>query len=248
MIYLSDDLEQANAVSYSQPICITAKIDTALCIGAGGHTGSLSDKPIVRTADGNLMIPASQLKGRLRHECEKLLKGLKLPICESPRAETMCPERAGLTENFGRDDYRVEEYPDQHHCLICQIFGNPTLPSRIWFDDLLCEAEARNLPEVLRPGVSINRARRTAEEKRFYLQETSPANLKLPFSGEIYLQSDCPPWATALLAAAFQHLHALGGSKSAGLGWVQWEIDALRQQADINALKQALAATPGGAS
>jgi CRISPR/Cas system CSM-associated protein Csm3 (group 7 of RAMP superfamily) len=47
-------------------IPLTAVIDTALCVGAGGSDGSLADKPIVRNAKGQLLIPASQLKGRLR--------------------------------------------------------------------------------------------------------------------------------------------------------------------------------------
>jgi hypothetical protein len=42
-------------------LSLTAIIDTALCVGAGGSSGSLADKPIVRTADGRLPIPASQL-------------------------------------------------------------------------------------------------------------------------------------------------------------------------------------------
>jgi len=62
-------------------LSLTALIDSALCVGAGGSTGSLADKPIIRAADGHLLIPGSQLKGRLRHECEKLTRGLGSPIC-----------------------------------------------------------------------------------------------------------------------------------------------------------------------
>ncbi|GGA44820.1 RAMP superfamily CRISPR-associated protein [Okeania sp. KiyG1] len=71
---------------------ITAIIDTALCVGSGGSSGSLADKPIIRNAEGNLLIPGSQIKGRLRHECEKIARGLNWAICESPNPETMCPK------------------------------------------------------------------------------------------------------------------------------------------------------------
>jgi CRISPR/Cas system CSM-associated protein Csm3 (group 7 of RAMP superfamily) len=204
-------------------VTLIAQIDTALCVGAGGSSGSLADKPIVRRADGKLLIPGSQLKGRWRHECEKLSRGLGWPVCESPRAENMCPQRACLNsedeQRFGRPDYHQED--DRHHCLICQIFGNPSLASRIEVDDLVCPEE--ELPEVIRPGVTINRRRHTAEDSKLYFLETSPPAIALEFIGNIHLYPGLPPSAKLLLQAALLHIHALGGSKSAGLGWLTWK-------------------------
>jgi CRISPR/Cas system CSM-associated protein Csm3 (group 7 of RAMP superfamily) len=210
-------------------LSLTALIDSALCVGAGGSTGSLADKPIVRLADGRLLIPGSQLKGRLRHECEKLARALGWPVCESPVAETMCPQIGRDNPAFQRADYLIAgktfaEGEPQHHCIICQIFGNPALPSRLIVDDLLCLEDPVTLPEVLRPGVTINRRRRTAEDQKLYFLETSPVNVQLPFVGQLHFQSDCPPYARALVLAALHHIHALGGSKSAGLGWLTWKI------------------------
>jgi CRISPR/Cas system CSM-associated protein Csm3 (group 7 of RAMP superfamily) len=212
---------------------ITAVIDSALCVGAGGSSGSLADKPIVRNSEGNLLIPASQLKGRLRHECEKIARGLRWDICRSPSPQTMCPQRVDVVGHFERDEYRVEGYENQsYHCLICQMFGNPVLPAHILFDDLICTEDPENLPEVLRPGVTINRRRRTAEEKKLYFLETSPANTQLKFEGHIHIQPsltpDQPDYAKALIWAGLQHIHALGGSKSAGLGWLHWELPKLQ--------------------
>ncbi len=236
MIYLQNWLE--NPV---ETLSLTAIIDTALCVGAGGSTGSLADKPIMRMANGKLLIPGSQLKGRLRHECEKLARGLGWPICESPTAETMCPQLAGFSDEdkadedkanqdktnqdkakFNRSDYWIEE-DQRHHCLICQIFGNPALASRVLVDDLICDEEPDNLPEVLRPGVTINRRRQTAEDKKLYFLETSPPNLQLKFKGSLHFQPNCPDYAKALVVAALRHINALGGSKSAGLGWLTWD-------------------------
>lgn len=209
---------------------LTANLDSALCVGAGGSSGSLADKPIVRTADGHLLIPASQLKGRLRHECEKLARSLGWPVCESPDPQKMCPQ-IGLPPDspFQREEYDIgKTFADttpQHHCIICQIFGNPALPSRIVVDDLVCQEDFQNLPEILRPGVTINRRRRTAEDKKLYFLETSPINVQLPFEGHIHLEPDCPDYAKAFILTALHHIHALGGSKSAGLGWLTWKID-----------------------
>jgi CRISPR/Cas system CSM-associated protein Csm3 (group 7 of RAMP superfamily) len=171
---------------------LTAVIDTALCIGAGGSSGSLADKSIVRNAEGRLIIPGSHLKGRLRHECEKITCALR---------------------------------PDQTDTLqIVRIFGSPALPAGLLVDDLICVVNREDLPsEIIRPGVSLNRRRRTAEDQKLYYLETSPANLQLAFTGKIHLINP-PVYAAALLVAGLKHIRALGGSKSAGMGWLTWNL------------------------
>ena len=162
MIYLNQLLNVNSVETYT----ITAVIDSALCVGAGGSSGSLADKPIVRNSERNLLIPGSQIKGRVRHECEKLTRSLGWEISESPNAERMVIRRENAPPKFRRDEYKVPGYQQTYHCLISQIFGDPVLPSRIIFDDLVCIEEPDTLAEVLRPGVTINRRRHTAEEKK----------------------------------------------------------------------------------
>lgn len=218
------ELSPTNAIT----IALSAAIDSALCVGAGGSSGSLADKPIVRSADGQLLIPASQLKGRLRHECEKLARGLGWPICESPTPNVMCPQIESQRPEFRRTDYAIaEQFADgsqQYHCWICQIFGNPALPSRLVVDDLVCQVPTDRSSEVVRPGVTLNRRRHTAEDRKLYFLETSPVNVKLPFVGHIHLMSEQRDRDLALILAALQHIRALGGSKSVGLGWLSWEV------------------------
>lgn len=211
---------------------LEAVIDTALCVGAGGSTGSTSDKPIIRNAQGQLIIPGSQLKGRLRHECEKLARSLGWWIPDSPLAEKLyLDEETELTQTL-REHYRVPGYPG-YHCWVSQIFGDPILPSRIVVDDLICPFSKDELPEVIRPGVSINRARKTAEDQKLFYLETSPMGAGLPFEGEIHLLRHCPPHAEPLLLTAIAHIRALGGGKSGGLGWLHW-----RQSPSLNAPEQ----------
>lgn len=212
MIYL----QQLNTIPVEK-IPIQATIETALCAGAGGSSGSLADQPIVRSGDDRLLIPGSQLKGRVRHECEKLARGLGWEICHSPRAESMCPQA-----DLQWPNYQVSSY-EGYHCLTCQLFGNPTLPSRIIFDDLLCQQP--DLAEVFRPGVTVNRRRGVAEDQKLYFLETSPMNAGLTFQGEIWFLSDCPDFGKPLVLATLKQITALGGSKSAGLGWLRWEYE-----------------------
>jgi CRISPR/Cas system CSM-associated protein Csm3 (group 7 of RAMP superfamily) len=194
-----------------QTYTLTATIDTALCIGAGGSAGSLADKPIVRNAAGSIIIPGSHLKGRLRHECEKIARSLDWEVSRSPNPRNMV------------ENYLIPQQNDPSpHCIISSIFGDASLPSCLLIDDLICETSPADLPEVIRPGVTINRRRRTAEDQKLYYLETSPPNIQLKFTGEIHL-IDPPEYATALICAGLRHIHALGGSKSAGLGWLTWD-------------------------
>lgn len=196
-------MKLATLTAQIQTYEIAAMIDSALCIGAGGSSGSLADKPIVRNASGTLIIPGSHLKGRLRHECEKLARALELPVSESPNPGAMMQ-----TPN----------------CVISRIFGNPQTPSCLQVDDLICEFTRDDLPsEVIRPGVTINRQRGTAEDEKLYFLETSPPNQKLKFTGQLHL-IQAPDYALPLLIAGLKHIRALGGSKSAGLGWLTWEL------------------------
>lgn len=208
---------------------LTAIIDTALCVGAGGSSGSLADKPIVRNASGQLIIPASQIKGRLRHECEKLASALGWKIFYAPIATELCPNETQVSPDF-QEIYKVANYKG-FHCVISQIFGNPILPSRVIVEDFICPVSADELPEVLRPGVTINRRRRTSEESKLYWLETSPANAKLEFKGQIHIspafRSNSPDLAKPLIFTGLSHIHALGGSKSAGLGWLNWRLPQL---------------------
>ncbi|MGV0104637.1 RAMP superfamily CRISPR-associated protein [Nostoc sp. DSM 114160] len=226
-----------NKPNQVETFTITAIIDSALCVGAGGSSGSLADKPIIRNSQRNLLIPGSQIKGRVRHECEKLLRGLGWEISESPNAGKMVIRRDNAPSTFNRDEYKITGYENAYHCLISQIFGDPVLSSRVIFDDLVCTEEPENLPEVLRPGVTINRRRRVAEEQKLYFLETSPVNTKLQFQGEIHIQPSLTPerpdYAKALIWAGLRQIHALGGSKSAGLGWLHWELPNINVNAEV---------------
>jgi CRISPR/Cas system CSM-associated protein Csm3 (group 7 of RAMP superfamily) len=210
-----------------ESIPITAIIDTALCVGAGGASASVTDKAIVRNAQGQLIIPGSHLKGRLRHECEKLARSLGWWIAESPSAEKLCPREAEIPERF-RDRYTVPGYPG-YHCWISQWFGDPILPARIAVNDLTCDYAQADLAPVIRPGVALNRRRQTAEDQRLFFRETSPANAQLAFAGSIDLYTtgatDAELQAMKLiLLAGLRHIAALGGSKSAGMGWLTWQL------------------------
>jgi CRISPR/Cas system CSM-associated protein Csm3 (group 7 of RAMP superfamily) len=219
---------------YITTYTLTAVIDSALCIGAGGSSGSLADKAIVRNAAGQLIIPGSHLKGRLRHECEKLARSLGVDVSESPNP--------GLMMQLESPEM-VEASNYVPKCLISRVFGNPKYPARLLVDDLICAATRVKLPpEVIRPGVTINRRRGTAENEKLYFLETSPPHLGLSFTGQMHLIPPVEAYTLPLLAAGLKHIQALGGSKSAGLGWLTWDLEELK----IDATHPGWAALRGG--
>lgn len=178
---------------------ITAIIDTALCIGDSGAGETGADKSTVKTSDGKLYIPASTLKGIWRHTCEIIARSEKHFVCDSPRSENMC------TSN---------------HCIICQIFGSPTLESRIYINDLIHDADPDIETTAIRSGVTINRNRRVAEEQRLYFTETSLPNAKFEFSGDVTINSNITDKQIELLSAGLNYIHAIGSGKTRGFGWI----------------------------
>jgi CRISPR/Cas system CSM-associated protein Csm3 (group 7 of RAMP superfamily) len=200
---------------------VRAVVQTGLSIGAAGARSSAVDRAVVKDAHGRFIIPGSHLKGRLRHECEKLGRAVGKTICDSPRAELMCPqlnsgkqpEEAELTRQLIIDELGAMP------CSVCRLFGNPAFTGALVFADLVWDVAYPT--DTIRNRVSINRRRRTAEEKRLFFVETSPTGVDLDFVGTITAKRDLSPWEVKLLLAAMSQIHALGGSKSVGSGWAE---------------------------
>jgi len=203
-------------------IDVTLTFTTPPSVGAVGAGRTLADKVVTRNARGNFIIPASQMKGKLRHACEQILRSQNVPLCHPPRPDRMCPQ-------IDKDDEgRLLPQPDgQPYCLLCRIFGSPAYPSRLRFLDLLA-ALPDSLPgETLRPMVSLNRGRRVAEDKRLFVIETAPN-----VSGLKFEKSECitgyvhDPRHLHLLLCGLNALFTWGGGTSRGLGWGKADCEA----------------------
>ena len=186
---------------------ITATVDTALCIGDSGASETFADRTTVKTSDGKLYIPASTLKGIWRHACEAIARGQGERVCNSPRAESMCPN---------------------NHCIICQIFGSPTLESRIFISDLIVDTNLGTKSTEIRNGVTINRRRRVAEDQRLYFTETSLPHADFTFSGDVTIGSEITKKHLDLLSAGLNYIHAIGTGKTRGLGWLKIDLKEIK--------------------
>jgi CRISPR/Cas system CSM-associated protein Csm3 (group 7 of RAMP superfamily) len=207
---------------------------TPLCVGAAGSSGGLADKALLRDGWNRPIIPGSQLKGRLRHACERVAASMGAPICAAPRAETMCPYAPGqVIARLAREplDLARAEGP-RHQCVVCALFGSPIYFSTLAFDDLASTPPGQKFPpqapyeafERLRPGVGLDRRRRTAQEEVLYLVETTEAGAR--FTGAIRGRWLGTPAAevralVGLLIAGLRLATRWGGGSSRGLGWAE---------------------------
>jgi len=179
-------------------IDLTVKLQTPMSSGAAGASTFLADKVVVRNGLGEYIIPGSQVRGNVRHACERLLKamGPAERLCEGPQPNRMCPQvdREAIPEI---DDPSALDRKVRC-CALCAIFGSPYFPSPIRFYDLICDnpmqnarnakkrlyhnpLEARLGAETVRTMVSLNRKRRVAEEERLFFIETTPTLRDLAF-------------------------------------------------------------------
>ena len=172
---------------------ITARVDTALCIGDSGSSDTGVDRATVKTSDGKLYIPASTLKGIWRHACEAIAKAQGNFVCESPRAENMCEE---------------------NYCIICQIFGSPRSVSKIFISDLNAGTDLAAKSTEIRNSVTINRKRRVAEDQRLFYTETSLSNAGIEFAGNVTIDGEVTDNQIELLQAGLKYIHAIGSGKN----------------------------------
>jgi CRISPR/Cas system CSM-associated protein Csm3 (group 7 of RAMP superfamily) len=181
---------------------LTVTFETPVNVGGDGAP-TFVDRPFSRDNDGWPFIPASSLKGRLRHECERLARALGHKVCHGPNPTEMC--RGG----------------EQDVCPVCKIWGSPWVAGSVYPADLTLarppELGDAAPPSVVRYNVSISRRRRVAEDARLFTTELFLPGIPLTFSSvweaRLSLQE------LALVEAGLGAITALGRAKTGGLGW-----------------------------
>ncbi len=175
----------------------------------GGHKATARDR------EGKLVVPASALRGALRIELERLLRGRGVaPVCSANRPaatpdEPPCP------------------------CPICRIFGEPgTTTGTLRLGDGVFEASAGHAAEdsAVRPQVAVSRTTGSAVEDHLVFYETSPvyhgpAPPSFRAHGELLpriadVDDSALDGDLENLAAACRATRAIGAGKARGLGWV----------------------------
>jgi CRISPR/Cas system CSM-associated protein Csm3 (group 7 of RAMP superfamily) len=195
------------------------RLDTALHVTGNRRLLGI-DRPLALDVQGRPVMPATTVKGFLRHRAEVLLRALGQRACLGPAPDTMC----------GSDD----------PCLVCRVFGNPHLDAALRVGEAISEEQTTL---SVRSGVAISRYRRAAYPQRlFFLETTGPMPSTWRSTCEGYFSNEeMAKEAAALVDLAARWPLAIGGGKTRGLGWIR-DIDLTAKVNGTSVERQELAA------
>jgi len=200
------------------------RLKVSLCfrLVSGVHTSGeraalWTDKALVLDWHGNRqpIIPATSLKGWLRENAERALRGLGAMACDgsSPKVCGRCP--------------------------VCHFFGHPRGKSPLRFRDAVLRESWRDV----RMNVTLSRYRKTAYEERLFSTEVAwHPKFQVEVSG-IFPTDNVSRTAAALLWLGAQMGFAIGAARSRGLGWLdltEFQASVDRQAISTDELRSVL--------
>lgn len=172
----------------------TLTLTSTLLIGIGNTTPEGTIR-VARDVRGRPCIPAMTLKGAHRASAEQIARALGLAVCGAPIPDHMC--------------YPL---PGESACLVCRIFGSPWLPGKVFYRDLVINAQPVIDSRVM---AAQSRRRRVRLESRTVQRELLPAPQTL--TGRVdHLLAD--PVLLGLALAALRSITALGQGSATGCG------------------------------
>ena len=194
-------------------INLTLTVRSPLNIGSGAQQGTLAQRGMLKERDGWPFVPATLLKGRLRHYVEQVASTLSNDVVRNPHDLTIINSNDPVSVLF--------RTPWQQSLLIFEDLSLTGPPALLQWRQ---EANRSNrLPprSMQRTSVSINRQRGVAADQRLFNTELLLPGTPMAFGGTICGQLEL--WQAGLIVAGLRLIPAYGRSKSGGLGWVSVE-------------------------
>lgn len=208
------------------------RMTSALHVGGGVGTTSMTDAGVVRHADGRPYIPGSSLKGALRSHLERICQVETLTEAGATSCLLYLPEDKGPSWNptapdcptpgwidAGKDATKASEKDFGSLCATCTLFGSPILAGKIRVPDLEVDENTYNGQVEIRDGVGIDRDRGRAVDQVKFDYEVIPSDTVFEFE----LSVDSPDRVElGLVAIAIRELQdgnvSVGGKTTRGLG------------------------------
>jgi CRISPR-associated protein Csm3 len=196
----------------------TIKTISDLHIGGHGSTAPAEvDSPVLKNEKDYPIIPGSSLKGVLRTEMERLIKGLQIDACTVP--DVCKSKKKGII---------VRENLDA--CPVCMLFGGAELAGSVRIKD----ASANSKKTIIRDGVAIERKTRKAKGGAKYDLEAVPQGTE--FYGDVVIENpDISENVNAKLGAFLSLVEffnscsgGIGHATSRGFGQVSIGIDTVK--------------------
>ena len=190
-----------------------------------GYQSAVADRLLRRLPDGSPFVPGSQIKGVLRHQCERLALALDL--------EAVDPH-AGSEEHNQR---LVKHFTPlaKSGLVVDRLFGSRYQGECLFMTNAVpIPSEVKNATPV-QARTAMDRVTGTVMEQHLFTTELSQGDLNMEgkirarHAAGVLTQYDGGfPYEYALLVAALLSLDALGGDKSVGLGRCEVTVESLR--------------------
>ncbi|MCK4823313.1 hypothetical protein KA005_46605, partial [bacterium] len=149
-------------------VILQYKVTTISDLHIGGHTTiepAEVDNPVIKNTEGYPIIPGSSLKGVLRTELERLLRGVEIDGVCTP--DNLCNTKKNPVKE----------------CPICRVFGGAEMAASIRIKD----ATANHKRTLVRDGVAIDRPTRKARPGGKYETEVVPKGTV--FTGNLTIEN-----------------------------------------------------------
>ncbi|GIW83319.1 MAG: hypothetical protein KatS3mg105_5126 [Gemmatales bacterium] len=208
----------------------TLNFDGNWHVGSGFRT-TATDRLIQRLGgrDGLPFVPGSQIKGVLRHTCERLASAFNLDSVD-PHA-TSREQQQRLIEAF--------QPLTRSELIIDRLFGTRYQGECLFVDNAVPSHEEAEVPDEptigtdVRTRTAMDRLTRTVKERHLFSTEHARGDVVLTgrirarhLDGVLTQYSDSLPFEYSLLVAGLLTIDKLGGDKSSGLG--SCEVNATR--------------------
>ena len=201
-----------------------------------GFQSATADR-LVRRMSGAPFVPGSQIKGVLRHQCERLAQALEL--------EAVDPH-AGNQE---REVQLVKHFTPlaKSGLVVDRLFGSRYQGECLFVTNATPEAMVSTVS--LQTRTAMDRVTGTVMEQHLFTTELAEGDICLKGSirarhkpGILTQDGGGFPYEYALLLASLLSLNVLGGDKSAGLGRcaIKFVDDSLRWNGEVISLTMAL--------
>ncbi len=187
-----------------------------------GYQSAVADRLLRRLPNNAPFVPGSQIKGVLRHQCERLALALGLEVI-NPHAGIEKDEK-NLIKHFTplkKSDLMVD-----------RLFGSRYQGECLFVTNAVPMSPAEKSMASVQARTAIDRITGTVMEQHLFTTELTESNVKLQGkirarhpAGVLTQYEDGFPCEYDLLIAALLSLDALGGDKSLGLGRCEVQIE-----------------------
>ena len=187
-----------------------------------GYQSAVADRLVRRRPDGAPFVPGAQIKGSLRHQCERLAQALELEVVNP---------HAGLEED-DRDLVKHFMPLAKSNLVVDRLFGSRYQGECLFVTHAQPTLSGRKDVISVQTRTAIDRATRTVMGQHLFTTERAEGNVSLRGgirarhpAGVLTQEEDRFPFEYALLVAALMSLDALGGDRSVGLGRCEITIE-----------------------